>query len=70
MRDTARSVKGLGMKIDERWIDDVDRELYRIMNQCPMAKEYTELYMALQRARSESFRMLPRNRQKELKNVQ
>lgn len=46
MRDTVRSVKGLGMKIDERWIDDVDRELYRMMNQCPMAKEYTELYMA------------------------
>ena len=57
------------LTIEEQWIDIVDRDLYRMMHQCPESKKYTELYMALQHARSVSMSMLPEEHQKYLRKM-
>ena len=49
----------------EQKIDDIDRHLYRLMDQCPDGPEYMELYMALQRARGISYSMLPESKRKD-----
>lgn len=56
-------VEAMKLTDREKEIDSIDRDLYRLMAQCP--GECRELYMALQRARGISYSLLPDVRKKD-----